>query len=263
MPRDFNKRSVLGVSGNGFGAKKRGVKSERGFGRPVEDGPQPQNQIPMDQEPADTDGRIPSERTREIEERLDVLDEKTKNVDLLKGRLSSLEALLTGGNPFSRQNMPILEEGRGIRLEKTVGRVKISTLGDQAGSGQSLDGYEIYLAVGTRFHVTNTQAMTDYDPETDNDWSLEFDVTTSSLDDYAETSGVMSNPLGVSTVNEPVAGTELLHDANAGADPVVAQSYYRLPIIRDGKRISFGGAYRENIMCAGSKGPVVELVRIG
>ena len=129
------------------------------------------------------------------------------------------------------------------------------------GGGQSLDGFEIYLAVGTRFHVTNTQAMTSYDPATHNDWSLEFDVTTSSLDDYAETTGVMSNPIGTSTVNES-SGTELLHNADAGADPVVAQSYYRLPIIRDGKRISFGGAYRENLIIVGSKGPVAELIRI-
>ena len=131
------------------------------------------------------------------------------------------------------------------------------------GGGQSLDGFEIYLAHGTRFHVTNTQAMTSYDSATHNDWSLEFDVTTSSLDDYAEGGSpvAMTNPIGTSTVNES-SGTELLHNADAGADPVVAQSYYRLPIIRDGKRISFGGAYRENFIVAGSKGPVVELIRI-
>ena len=131
------------------------------------------------------------------------------------------------------------------------------------GGGQSLDGFEIYLAHGTRFHVTNTQAMTGYVPATHNDWSLEFDVTSSSLDDYAEGGSpvAMTNPIGTSTVNES-SGTELLHNANAGADPVVAQSYYRLPIIRDGKRISFGGAYRENLIIVGSKGPVAELIRI-
>jgi hypothetical protein len=74
------------------------------------------------------------------------------------------------------------------------------------GGGQSLDGFEIYLAHGTRFHVTNTQAMTSYDPATHNDWSLEFDVTSSSLDDYAEGGSpvAMTNPIGTSTVNEPL-----------------------------------------------------------
>ena len=88
-------------------------------------------------------------------------------------------------------------------------------------------------------------------------------MTSSSLDDYAEGGSpvAMTNPIGTSTVNES-SGTELLHNANAGADPVVAQSYYRLPIIRDGKRISFGGAYRENLIIVGSKGPVAELIRI-
>jgi hypothetical protein len=146
MPRDKfssmrNTESTFGTKGDGLGTRGKSLRSKgglhsshKGLGRHEDESEQPQNQIPMDQEMADPDGRIPSERTREIEERLDVLDEKTKNVDLLKGRLSSLEALLTGGNPFSRQNMPILEEGRGIRLEKTVGRVKISTLGDPEAS---------------------------------------------------------------------------------------------------------------------------------
>jgi hypothetical protein len=139
------------------------------------------------------------------------------------------------------------------------------------GGGIGASSFLIYLADGTRFEVTDAQAMTGYDPISvldggagHTDWSLEFGVTSSALDAPAGSGDpyVYTNPVGTSTLNE-AGSAEYLHDADASADPVEFQSYYRLPIIRDGERVSSGGVFRENIMCAGSKGPAVELVRIG
>ena len=178
-------------------------------------------------------------------------------------------------DPFALQNA-FIEAGNGVDINDLVDRVKeLEAYIDEEPDEQFevipetppvlVLPFLIYLSDGTRFEVTQAQAISGFDPTTHNDWSLEFDVSSSALADYAEsgTPAVMTNPLGVSTVNEPVAGEELLHDADASASPSpVAQSYYRLPIIRDGKRVCYGGAFRENTYCSGSKGPVVELLRI-
>lgn len=184
------------------------------------------------------------------------MDDQKNDIEALKAVVNDLNMRLM----FQEQEMGGAGGGGAMMQTPEVGGIQTWILG---GSGAS--SFIIYLADGTRFEVTNAQAMTGYDSTTHNDWSLEFDVSSSALADYAEsgTPAVMTNPLGVSTVNEPVAGEELLHDADASASPSpVAQSYYRLPIIRDGKRVCYGGAFRENTYCSGSKGPVVELLRI-
>lgn len=130
-------------------------------------------------------------------------------------------------------------------------------------------GFTIYRANLSKFHVTLAQALTGRTTETQ--WSLEFAVTSSALDAPAS-SGVpvvYTNPIGTADVTDTTAtplpsGAELFNGdaANATAN-LVDQTYYRIPMIRDGITISQGGVYRENIRCVGSRGPIVELIRIG
>lgn len=92
----------------------------------------------------------------------------------------------------------------------------------------------------------------EYDPENDDDWSLEFGVTNGFLDDFTT-----SPPVGDS-------GTDL-YDGDISVP--TSQSFYRIPVIRtiDGEKLEFNvsGIYRENRFCAGSKGGMTELIKIG
>jgi hypothetical protein len=105
-------------------------------------------------------------------------------------------------------------------------------------------------------YISIADVLEDYDD--DDDWSLEFGVTSGKLDDFTTTA-----PAGVTDTE--------LYDGDASADPVESQTYYRLPVIRtveiDGDdeitQWPISGIYRENIFCAGSKGAIVELIRIG
>ena len=178
------------------------------------------------------------------------MDDQKNDIEALKAVVNDLNMRLM----FQEQEMGGAGGGGAMMQTPEVGGIQTWILG---GSGAS--SFIIYLADGTRFEVTNAQAMTGYDSTTHNDWSLEFDVSSSALADYAEsgTPAVMTNPLGVSTVNES-GSTEGLWDVDGSG----YQNLYRIPIIRDGKRVCYGGAFRENIYCAGSDGPIVELVRI-
>ena len=141
-----------------------------------------------------------------------------------------------------------------------------------------LKGYRIYQADGTVMTISYKEALVGYEPDMSGDlptdWSLEFAVTGSTLDDFAddgEDPPVMTNPIGTSSINDPddpTQGREFLHDGDASnldgsGDPdPIAQTYYRIPIIRNGRTISHGGVFRENIRCDGERGLTVELLQI-
>jgi hypothetical protein len=139
------------------------------------------------------------------------------------------------------------------------------------GGATSPTGYRIYQSNGNIMNITLEAALVGYAPEDPEDpfpenWSLEFSVSSSKLNNFSSTGDppVITNPVGTSAMDDgdETPGTEL-YDGDASADPVEEQTYYRIPIIRAGKKLSQGGVYRENIFCAGSRGPIVELVRIG
>ena len=117
-----------------------------------------------------------------------------------------------------------------------------------------------------------------YDHSADDNWSLEF-----SVDEFGRIADLNTNPpFGTSAMDdgEGTEGTERF-DGDASAvdesdepDPI-PQTYYRIPVIRtveipDGEGVAerkihfdIGGIYRENIKCAGQRGRIVELLRIG
>ena len=125
------------------------------------------------------------------------------------------------------------------------------------GGGGGVTQFRIYTKGGI-ISFTYADATEDYDPSpapgaAHTDWSVEFVVSNSVITGLAD-------PMGVPTMD---VGGEELYDGDASADPVETQDYYRLAIVRGGKVVCQGGVYRENIFCAGSRGPIVELVRIG
>ena len=114
--------------------------------------------------------------------------------------------------------------------------------------------FRIYRKDMTLIEFTYAEIIANYDPATDTNWSAQFTVAS-----YGLHAGV---PTGTATLETVASGKELF-DGDASADTVEFQGYYRLPIVRGGKVVCQGGVYRENIFCAGSRGPIVELVRIG
>lgn len=119
---------------------------------------------------------------------------------------------------------------------------------DAPTNGRPADGYYIVLSGdSTGTYISYTDAFDGYDPSTDTDYSLEFGVTSSALDALDST-----NPTGTTSTQ--------FYDGDAATS--TAQTYYRIPLVRSGKKVSSGGTFRENTFCAGSKGPIVELLKI-
>jgi len=136
-------------------------------------------------------------------------------------------------------------------IQKTGNRWIIGIEPSSASSG--VTDFRIYRKDMTLIEFTYAEIIANYDPATDTNWSVEFVVSNSLITGLAD-------PMGVPTMD---VGGEELYDGDASADPVETQDYYRLPIVRGEKVVCQGGVYRENIFCAGSRGPIVELVRIG
>lgn len=105
----------------------------------------------------------------------------------------------------------------------------------------ALDGYQIYLAGSSPAFIANSTVFADASSLSAANLSLEFDVTSTSFNTID-----VFNPILTTAVP--------LYDTGP-------QTFYRLPIIRDNKRISNGGAYRENVFCS-SNVPIAELIRI-
>jgi hypothetical protein len=139
-------------------------------------------------------------------------------------------------------------------------------------------GLFIYLGDDEGYFIPNSQVMDGYDPGEDENWSLQVEVEdgriadldanppfgTSAMDDGAGTEGTERYDGDASTV-----------DGVSGDPDPTPQTYYRIPVIRkktltiDGDpvdrklRWDINGIYRENIKCAGNRGRIAELLKIG
>ncbi|HBR94664.1 MAG TPA: hypothetical protein DEA90_10920 [Opitutae bacterium] len=110
----------------------------------------------------------------------------------------------------------------------------------------------IYLAGQTVPNLIYLSSiMEGYDPETDDNWFIQFQVENGRLKDL-----FTDAPTGTSNTT-PFDG-----DAEASTD----QTYFRLPLIysTEGEKITndLSGIYRENVVCTAT-GPKAELIRIG
>jgi len=103
--------------------------------------------------------------------------------------------------------------------------------------GSSSIPYTIYFADETVLTLSGIYNL--YDPDSDNDWSAEFAVSSGEM-----TQGVVYN----STTDRGIgAGT---------------QTVYRLPLIRSGVKVSSGGLYEEYISCKDGS-PKTLLIKVG
>jgi hypothetical protein len=124
----------------------------------------------------------------------------------------------------------------------------IKAKGEDGGSDVGLligvvSDYFIYFANGSGEDtklLTNDDIMADFDPAVDTDWSIEFFVISGEFDQNIDyTNGVDRFP-------------------EAGGE----QSKYRLPIIRDGNRVSSGGVYQEHAVCINGT-PRKQVIKVG
>ena len=123
-------------------------------------------------------------------------------------------------------------------------------IGIEPSPSSGVTDFRIYRKDMTLIEFTYAEIIANYDPATDTNWSVQFWVSGSAI--YG-----LADPMGVPTMD---VGGEELYDGDASADPVETQDYYRLAIVRGGKVVCQGGVYRENIFCAGSRGPIVRIV---
>lgn len=140
--------------------------------------------------------------------------------------------------------------------------VLIKIKDDKLGSGPSIPGQSnpgllIYRANGTQEFFPAADILVGYNASTDDNWSLSFAVSNSQLVAFSTTA-----PVGTSAMP---TGEERF-DGNALANPVEAQTYYRIPVVRTISSVKYAfditGIYQEDIFCAGSRGGIVHLIKI-
>ena len=131
------------------------------------------------------------------------------------------------------------------------------------GGGTSLDGYVIRLSNGNEYFISSSEALSGYNASENTHWALEFSVSTTTFQfSQEDTTDVTipsinninvdgGNPFGTSS------GPDLF---DGGLES--QQTYYRLPLIRNGQIVNNGGVYRENIYCLENR-LIAELVKIG
>lgn len=182
---------------------------------------------------------------------------RTNETDNLEHKLTQDPAAIEFADPAHkaaaeikpREIVVFVDEAGSVVAKKTQ-----SLISEPYGSPESVGGIEgfwIYRGNTLLGTITLAEAKAGYVNE--NDWSLEFGV--SSNLEAIDLASTPTNPIG--TFEDD------LFDGNASADPVEAQTFYRIPMRRAGKWICRGGVYRENHILVGSNGPIVELLRIG
>jgi hypothetical protein len=97
--------------------------------------------------------------------------------------------------------------------------------------------YTIYFSSGTTATITEEQVLADYEAP-GSAWSIEFAVSGT-----GEMTGTWTTNANTARFDTP-------------------QTFYRLPIIRSGTRVSSGGIYQEDRMC-NDGAPVVGLIKVG
>jgi hypothetical protein len=111
-------------------------------------------------------------------------------------------------------------------------------VGETGTDSKAVGQFQFVFADGETQETSLAAVLDSYDPGTDEDWSIELPVS-----DTAFTQAALAFN----------SSAELFDD-----DP---QTFYRVPVIRNGRVLSTGGAFRETIVCVSGE-PIVQLVKI-
>jgi hypothetical protein len=108
--------------------------------------------------------------------------------------------------------------------------------------GATILDYYISLA-DTEQVLTVDEMMKDYDPDKHENWSASFEVVDGSMN------------------GKVIYDEEIERFPEDDSDPP-KQDFYRLPLIRNGKNVTFGGFYQEDTLCLNGKGRQ-QLLKLG
>ena len=152
-------------------------------------------------------------------------------INTLERRVATLERVLQRYN-----NMHV-----GVYIPGGNERMTIQVLGARGSVGGGGD-YYISLA-DTELVPTLEEMMKDYDPDKHENWSASFEVVDGSM------------------TGEVIYDEEIERFPDDGADPA-KQTFYRLPLIRNGENVTSGGFYQEDTLCLNGKGRQ-QLLKLG
>jgi hypothetical protein len=113
-------------------------------------------------------------------------------------------------------------------------------VGETGTDSKAIGQFQFVFVDGTTQQVSLAAALDDFDPDTDTNWSIKLPVN--------------------GTTFKFTKGTLTFDDETDfyDSDP---QTFYVVPVIRDGVVFSTGGVFRETIVCVSGK-PIVQLVKI-
>ena len=113
--------------------------------------------------------------------------------------------------------------------------------------GATILDYYISLA-DTEQVLTVEEMMKDYDSDKHENWSASFELVDGSM-------------TGEVIYDEEIERFQVEGDPDLPEMPDM-QTYYRLPLIRDGKNVTSGGFYQEDTLCLNGKGRQ-QLIKMG
>ena len=126
---------------------------------------------------------------------------------------------------------------------------KVPLFVDEADVAQGATILDYYISLAdTEQVLTVDEMMKDYDPDKHENWSASFEVVDGSMN-------------GKVIYDEEIERFQVEGDPDLPEMPDM-QTYYRLPLIRDGKNVSSGGFYQEDTLCLNGKGRQ-QLLKLG
>lgn len=134
------------------------------------------------------------------------------------------------------------------------------------GGGKSLSGFRLAFTDDdlADIFLPNSLVLEDYDPDDHTDWSINIPVTDGNVDITITTDdddNLVSDDI---TYDDGTLLYGRIDGSGNETDDIDAdnpQTFCRIPVIREGTRVSFGGFYREGIRCENGE-PIVEFYQI-
>ena len=126
---------------------------------------------------------------------------------------------------------------------------KVPLFVDEADVAQGATILDYYISLAdTEQVLTVGEMMKDYDPDKHENWSASFELVDGSM-------------TGEVIYDEEIERFQVEGDPDLPEMPDM-QTFYRLPLIRDGKNVTSGGFYQEDTLCLNGKGRQ-QLLKLG